>query len=193
MIKKDILRTYNMLGGGTVSRIIGCYRTPGVHAAAVFRFGQWLLKRNLLLKILLTPVYVFLFHRIRTKWGIEIPRKTQIGEGFYIGHFGGIVISENCKIGKNVNISQNGTIGVAGRGEKRGWPVIGDHVYIAPGAKIFGAIRIGDHVKIGANAVISKDIPDNAIVAMAPGFKILSFRGNSREERNSDEERGLNE
>lgn len=178
MIKKDILRTYNCLNGGKVKRIIGCYRSPGVQAIAVFRFGQWLLKSNLIIKLFLTPVYVFLYHRIRTKWGIEIPRKTQIGEGFYIGHFGGIIISENVIIGKNVNISQNTTIGVAGRGDKRGWPVIGDNVYIAPGAKVFGKITIGNNVKIGANAVISKDIPDNAVVALSPGYKILSFAGN---------------
>jgi serine O-acetyltransferase len=48
----------------------------------------------------------------------------------------------------------------------------------APGAKIFGKIKIGNNVKIGANAVVYKDIPDNAIVVLDPGFKIISYKGN---------------
>ena len=56
--------------------------------------------------------------------------------------------------------------------------MIGDNVYMAPGAKIFGKITIGNNVKIGANAVIHKDIPDNAVVVLDPGFKIVSFKGN---------------
>ena len=51
---------------------------------------------------------------------------------------------------------------------------IGEYVWIGPGAKIFGKIRIGNNVSIGANAVVSKDIPDNAIVVLAPGCKIIS-------------------
>lgn len=77
-----------------------------------------------------------------------------------------------------MNISQQVTIGVSGQGEKRGCPVIGDNVYLASGAKLFGKIKIGNNVKIGANAVIYKDIPDNAIVVLDPGFKIISYKGN---------------
>jgi serine O-acetyltransferase len=112
-------------------------------------------------------------------WGIEIPRATSIGEGFYIGHYGGITISHKAKIGKNCSISQLVTIGVSGSGDKKGAPTIGDNVYIAPGAKIFGKITIGNNVKIGANAVVHKDIPDNAIVVLNPGFSIISYRDNS--------------
>jgi serine O-acetyltransferase len=106
-------------------------------------------------------------------WGIEIPRQAQIGSGFYIGHFGGIMISDGVKIGSNCNISQQVTIGISGQGEKRGAPTIGNNVYIAPGAKIFGKIKIGDNVKIGANAVIHKSVPDNAIAVLNPGFQLL--------------------
>jgi serine O-acetyltransferase len=109
-------------------------------------------------------------------WGIELPRETDIGAGFYITHFGGIIISPAAKIGKNFTISQGVTIGVSGQGEKRGVPVIGDNVYIATGAKVFGKISIGNNVKIGPNAVVHKSIPDNAIVVSYPGFKILSYQ-----------------
>ncbi len=124
-----------------------------------------------------------LYHRIRSKWGIQIPRTVEIGEGFYIGHSGGITISGAAKFGNNVNISQQVTVGVSGKGEKRGVPIIGDNVYIAPGAKIFGKIKIGNNVKIGANAVVYKNIPDNAIVVLESGFKIMS----PKEKRPADE------
>ena len=68
---------------------------------------------------------------------------------------------------------------MSGQGEKGGVPTIGDNVYLAPGACVFGKISIGNNVKIGANAVIYKDIPDNAIVVLDPGFKIVSYKGNS--------------
>jgi len=174
---QDINRTYKLLKGNKAKRIIGCLRAPGVHAMITFRFGQWLNTQNILVKVILTPFYLFLYRRDRL-WGIEIPRSATIGEGFYIGHYGGITISPNAKIGKNCNISQLVTIGVSGQGDKRGAPTIGDNVYIAPGAKLFGKITIGNNVKIGANAVVHKDIPDNAIVVLDPGFSIISYTGN---------------
>jgi serine O-acetyltransferase len=172
VLRNDILRTYNMFPGGRLSKIVGCWRSPGVHAVVVLRFGQWLLRRNWLVRLFLTPVYALEFHRVR-RWGIEIPRRTQVGEGFYIGHPGGIEISPAARIGKNVDISQQVTIGASGQGESRGCPTIGDNVYIAPGAKVFGKITIGNNVRIGANAVVHKDIPDNSVVVLAPGFTIL--------------------
>ncbi len=186
MIKKDILRTYELIPGSRIKKIIGCCRAPGVHAIIIFRFGQWLTKKNLLVRFLFTPVYLFFNHRIRSIWGIHIPRSTQIGEGLYIGHFGNITISDGTKIGKNVNLSQQITIGTSGNGEKNGCPTIGDNVYIAPGAKLFGKISVGNNAKIGANAVIFKDIPENAIVALSPGFQILSYKGNVTSDEDYD-------
>jgi serine O-acetyltransferase len=176
MLKNDIRKTYDLVTGGKVRKIVGCYRSPGVHAVTTYRFGQWLSKQNIGFRILLTPIYLFQYHRMRSKWGIEIPRATKIDEGLYVGHSGGISISHAAVIGKNLRISQQVTIGVSGEGEKRGCPVIGDDVYIGPGAKIFGKITIGNNVKIGANAVIHKDIPDNAVVVLEPGYKIIRIQ-----------------
>lgn len=178
MLKKDILRTYNMVEGSALKRIIGCCISPGVHAVVVYRFGRWAKRRNAFFRIFLDPIYAVLFYIILCAWGIEIPRSAEIGEGLYVGHCGGITISSSAKIGKNVNISQQVTIGVSGQGDKQGVPIIGDDVFIAPGAKIFGKINVGNNVKIGANAVVYKDIPDKAIVVLDPGFKIISFKGN---------------
>ena len=109
-------------------------------------------------------------------YGIQIPVTVRIGEGFYIGHFGGIVINGAATIGKNVNISHDVTIGVSNRWSNKGVPIIGDEVYIAPGAKIIGRIVIGNNVAIGANAVVTKDMPDNACVAGVPA-KTISMDG----------------
>src|SRR5262249_35113833 len=144
----------------------------------VFRFGQWLRMQPNVVRVFLEPAYVVLSGLIQTMWGIELPRSTSIGPGLYIGHFGGITISRHAKIGMRCSISQNVTIGVAGHGEKGGAPVIGDDVYIGPGARLFGRITIGNNAKIGANAVIHRDVPPDAVVVLDPGFKIISYRGN---------------
>jgi len=177
-LRADILRTYEYLQGSRLRRTVNCLRSPGVQAVIVFRFGQWLDLRSSLSKLLLQPVYFVLNGLVKIMWGIELPRSATIGPGFYIGHFGGITIAPGVVIGRNCNISQHITIGLSGQGEKAGVPAIGDNVYLAPGARVFGKISIGNNVKIGANAVIYKDIPDNAIVVLEPGFKIVSYKGN---------------
>jgi len=177
-LRADILRTYEYLQGSRLRRTVNCLRSPGVQAVIVFRFGQWLDARASLLKLLLQPFHFVLNGFVQIMWGIELPRSATIGPGFYIGHFGGITIAPGVVIGRNCNISQHITIGLSGQGEKAGVPTIGDNVYLAPGARVFGKISIGNNVKIGANAVIYKDIPDNAIVVLEPGFKIVSYKGN---------------
>lgn len=101
--------------------------------------------------------------RLRRRMGINIPYSTQIGPGLLIGHAGGIVINAAARIGSNCNISHNVTIGVS-RGRNAGVPTIGDRVYIGPGAVLIGAIRIGDDVAVGANAVVTKSVPDQMTV-----------------------------
>ena len=83
------------------------------------------------------------------KYGILIPYGTQIGPGFYIGHFGNIIVNGHSRIGKNCNLSPGVTIGQANRGRRKGYPVIGDNVYIGPGAKVIGAVTVGNNVAKG--------------------------------------------
>jgi len=178
VLRADIARTYQFATGGRLQKIIQCVRSPGVHTVVVFRYGQWASRRSLLFRIVLDPVYLLLNTLIKILWGIELPRAARIGAGLYIGHFGGITISPFVIIGFNCTVSQGITIGVSGTGEKQGVPTIGDDVFIAPGARLFGKITVGNNVKIGANAVIYRDIPDNAIVVLDPGYKIISYKGN---------------
>lgn len=114
--------------------------------------------------------------RLKYKYGYDIPAETCIEPGFYIGHFGGIVISAGATIGRNCNISQGVTIGFNPRGKRKGFPVVGNEVYLGPGAKIIGGITIGDNVAIGANAVVIDDIPANSVAAGNPA-KIVSDNG----------------
>lgn len=180
-LRADIRRTWNLLQGGRLRRTLGCMRAPGVHAVVVYRFGRWLRASSLPMRIVLEPLYQVLYLLIQILWGIELPRSATIGPGLFIGHYGGITISPDTVMGEHCNISQNITIGVAGRGDKEGVPIIGNNVYIAPGARLFGKITIGSNVRIGANTVVYKDIPDEAIVVIDPGFKIVSYSGNAQQ------------
>ena len=91
--------------------------------------------------------------------------------GLSIAHVGPIIINDRAKIGKNCRIHVGVNIGAAA-GKPEEVPVVGDNVYIGPGAKLFGGIRIADGVAIGANSVINKDIlEENITVAGVPGKK----------------------
>jgi serine O-acetyltransferase len=173
-LKADLTRAWAYGSGGTLRKLGEVVRSPGVHTVIVLRFGQWTATLPWLLRLPLGFIYAVLNEIIKIVWGIAIPRRARIGGGLYIGHFGGIFLNGQTVIGRNCVISQGVTIGDNG-----GSPVIGDDVYIGPGAKVFGPIRVGHNVKIGANAVIHADLPDNAVAA-APAFVIVSMRGNRR-------------
>ena len=175
---RDVERAQDVADRRSTLRRLWCLAEPGMQAVAVYRLGTWALGLPFAARLAADPLYWALNVLMKILWGIEISRHAQIGPGLYIGHFGGITVSREAVIGANCNLSQQVTIGVTGRGEGRGAPVIGDDVYIAPGARLFGPIRVGNNVKIGANAVVHDDIPDNAVVVLAPGFKIVSYRGN---------------
>lgn len=129
---------------------------PGLKFMTIFRMTQHYRRRNRLLFY-----FFFLWLRnLKFKYGFDISYRTQIGNGFYIGHFGNVVIHGDAIIGDNCNISQGITIGVSNAGLKAGVPKIGNNVFLGPGACIFGNIAIGHHVTIGANAVVTGDVPD---------------------------------
>jgi len=100
-----------------------------------------------------------------------IGRGAQIGPGFAIVHSVGIVINSSVRAGKNLVIYHGVTIGA----DKHRSPSLGDNVFIGAGAKIIGGIRIGSDVKIGANSVVTKDVPDGATVIGIPARIVRSF------------------
>ncbi len=123
-------------------------------------------RKNIFLKIQLIFLE-FLNHQLAVKLGFSIP-KNVFGAGLCIVHYGTIVVSSKAKIGENCRIHPSTSIG-----EYNGTPTIGNNVYIGPGAKLFGEIKIGNNVAIGANAVVNSDIPDNVTVGGIPA-KIIS-------------------
>jgi serine O-acetyltransferase len=111
------------------------------------------------------------FHKIiETLTGVSIAPTAEIGPGLYIGHYSGIFVGRDARIGADCSLSQGVTIGY-----HRGGPHIGDSVYLAPGAKVYGPVRIGDNVSIGPNAVVDRDVPENSVVR-APDPEVLPKR-----------------
>ena len=174
IFKEDLRRAYTLNTGSKLGKIVDCYRSPGVHAIAVFRFGNWVTRKSRLINLFLLPLYWLLDHRIRAKWGIQIQAQATISGGFYIHHFGGIFVSGYSVIGKDFTLSHDVTIGAAGEGKKRGAPTIGDNVFVAPGAKVNGKIKIGSNTKIGPNAVVNRDVQENSLVHV-PEMRIVAF------------------
>jgi serine O-acetyltransferase len=108
-----------------------------------------------------------ILHFLTLRYSFQIPLGAKIGKGFYIGHFGTIVVSRNAVIGTNCNIAHNVTIGAA-RGNRSGAPKIGNEVWIGTGSVITGQIIIGDNVMIAPNSFINFDIPSNSLVIGNP-------------------------
>lgn len=107
--------------------------------------------------------------------GICIPNKCEIGGGLYFPRFGAIILSHGS-IGANCTIEQNVTLGIAGRGEGRGHPTIGNRVFIGAGSMIVGKITIGDDAYIFPGSVVTRPVPPRAVVMGYPA-KIVSHDG----------------
>ena len=120
--------------------------------------------KNKFLKI----YYKIKLHRLSIKTAIQIPERTKIGEGFYIGHMGRIIINGDSILGKNINIGTGVTIGQENRGKRKGCPEIGDNVWIGTNAVLVGNIKIGNNVLIAPNSYVNMDIPSNSIVIGNP-------------------------
>lgn len=152
----------------------------GLWALAEYRYSRWVFTGVKLpgIQHILKLVGILWHKLVEITTGIDLPSRAQIGKGIYIAHFGGIFINEHVKIGDYCTLSQNITIGIAGRGDKRGCPTLGDRVYLAPGSRVIGSITIGNEVAIGANAVVTKDLPDKAVAVGVPA-KVISYKGNA--------------
>lgn len=101
--------------------------------------------------------------------GIEIHPGAKIGKGVFIDHGTGVVIGETAEVGDNVLIYQGVTLGGTGKDKGKRHPTICNNVMISSGAKVLGPIIVGENSKIGANAVVLKDVPPNSTVVGIPG------------------------
>lgn len=140
-----------------------------LNAMFFYNISRWLYLHHIPFIPKLITLLIFLIYNSK------VPYKAKIGKGTKLGYGGiGVVIHSSATIGMNCLISQNVTIG---RGESKypGIPIIGNNVVIHHGAIVFGGITIGDNAEIGANAVVNKPVPANAIVAGVPA-KILRIK-----------------
>lgn len=144
------------------------WAAQGFWVMLVYRFGRWRYRvRPALLRKFFSVLYKFLFKLVQIVTGIELPCEVELGRGFVIDHFGGIVISGYARFGDNCRIRNGVVVGLKKVGEPCA-PIIGNNVDIGAGAKILGPIRVGDNVFIGANAVVICDVPDNSIAVGVP-------------------------
>ena len=150
----------------------------GVWVITQYRFSRWV-KLYFHIPILRQILRAFCFF-----WGkvmevltnCEVSNGAKIGKGLLLAHASCITIHEEALIGEHCNISQEVTIGLGGRRAKRGAPHLGNHVLVGPGARVFGKITVGNNVAIGANAVVTKDLPAEAVAVGIPA-KVISYNG----------------
>lgn len=158
--KKDLYRYYGKEKESLQQRLL---RPMEIKFLYFFRRAQG--AKNILSKV----YYKLRLRKISAITHIQIPVKTDIGEGFYIGHNGRIVINPRAKIGRNVNIACGAVIGQEFRGRREGTPVIGDRCWIGTNAVIVGNVTIGDNVLIAPLSFVNFDVPPNSIVVGNPG------------------------
>ena len=154
----------------SLMEVILCY--PGLYAVVFHKTAHKLyLKQHYVLARFISQIARFFT-------GIEIHPGAVIGENLFIDHGMGVVIGETAVVGKNVTIYHGVTLGGTGKDTGKRHPDIGDEVIIGAGAQILGPIKIGSGVKIGANAVVLKDIPPFATAVGVPA-EIVKIRDSS--------------
>lgn len=145
--------------------VLTCY--PGLHALLIHRVSHWLWQRGLKwLARWLSSV---------SRWltGIEIHPGARIGRRFFIDHGMGVVIGETAEIGDDVTLYQGVTLGGTSWNKGKRHPTLHDGVVVGAGAKILGPFEVGEHAKIGSNAVVTKAVPAHATVVGIPGRIIV--------------------
>ena len=157
----------------TALQVIFAY--PGVHALWGHRISHWLWTHG----ARVTARVVGELTRIFT--GVEIHPGAVLGNRLFIDHATGVVIGETAEVGDDVTIYHGVTLGGISTDPGKRHPTIGDRVIIGAGAKILGPIKIGDDSRIGANAVVVKEVPSSSVVVGVPG-QIVSRSGPAGED-----------
>jgi serine O-acetyltransferase len=161
-IRNDFHAALSMDPAAT-SRIEVALTYAGFHALLFYRFAHWLWEKRV-------PFFPrALSQAARLFTGIEIHPGATIGSGMFIDHGMGVVIGETSEVGDNVTLFQGVTLGGTGKVRGKRHPTLGSHVVVGAGAKVLGPVKIGDYVKIGANAVVLQDVPDHSTVVGIPG------------------------
>ncbi len=142
-----------------------CY--AGLHALWWYRINHWLWEHRWRL------LARWLAQVARLLTLVEIHPGAQIGEHLFIDHGAGAVIGETAVIGDDVTLYHGVTLGGTGKEHGKRHPTIGNGVVIGAGAKVLGNIRVGDHSRVGAGSVVTRDVPDDSTIVGVPGHLIF--------------------
>ncbi len=148
------------------------FLTQGFWASAIYRMARAALRRS----PLAAPLVAVAQKLVEIVTGISLPAQCEIGDGLYIGHYGSIILVPEARIGHNSSLAQNVTIGIAGGGDDRGAPTIGNRVFIGAHSVIVGRITIGDDAVICAGSVVNRSVPARAVVMGNPA-RVVSYDG----------------
>jgi serine O-acetyltransferase len=146
------------------SRLDVALNSPGLHAIWAYRLAHRLWLRGGLLRMV-ARVFMTV---VRSVTGVEIHPGATIGRRFFIDHGMGVVIGETAEVGDDVMLYHGVTLGGRSLARVKRHPTVGSRVTIGAGARILGAVYVGDDVQIGANSVVVKDIPSGAIATGVP-------------------------
>lgn len=159
VFSKDLYRFYGEEGESLARRLL---RPPELRYIALFR------KANTCPWRLLRLYYAVRLKLMSYRTQIQIPARTEIGEGFYIGHSGRVIINPEAKLGKNMNVSTGVVIGAENRGVRKGAPTFDGHCWIGANAVIVGKVHIGEDVLIAPLSYVNFDVPPHSIVIGNP-------------------------
>lgn len=150
---------------------------PGVHAIIWYRLAHFLWGKGL--------KWLARFVATAARWftGIEIHPAAKIGERVFIDHGMGVVIGETAEIGNDCTLYHGVTLGGTSWKEGKRHPTLGERVVVGAGAKILGPIYVGDDARIGSNAVVIKDVPEDKTVVGIPGRIVHKTDDQQRKKR----------
>lgn len=173
LLAADLYRYAGRVGAGAFLRHYAF--TPGYKYTVLMRTTGWL-KLKPARGFGAYVLFKWLLLRARYKYGFAIPEYMEIGPGLFLNRFGGFYFHGDTVLGSNVNVTHGVVLGYMNRGSRRGAPVIGDRSFLGSGAKVIGGIRVGAEAAIGANAVVTKDVPERGVVGGIPA-RLLSDQG----------------
>ena len=167
---KETIEAYKARDPAARSSLEIYFLYPGLKAVRSHRKAHWCYEHNL--KFLAR----FISQCSRHRTGIEIHPGAKIGKRLVIDHGMGIVIGETAEIGDDCLLYQGVTLGGTGKDLGKRHPTLGNNVMVGAGAKVLGPFRVGNNARIAANAVVLREVPDNATVVGVPG-RIVRLSG----------------
>lgn len=154
--------------------------TPGLWATGSYRFARWTRAQPRGVVRRLCGVLASLSNLFAVVTSnVELHEAAEIGPGLYLPHTGYVVVGAGVRIGSHCTLTQGVTVGHAGGGRGSGadeFPVIGDRVYVGPGAAVVGPLTVGDDALVGVGAVVVRPVPPRGVAVGNPA-RVISLNG----------------